>query len=133
MIEILGRERAIQCWSASLSDLVDRPLLRNFVSGMMNVLGRSPVNVVRLFARGWHLAYRDMCEPQLIVAKDGQPRLRFENISPAVKRYPNYLHSWHGICRGFAQLAQVRGSVSFEVASDQTWAEVRFFWVERDA
>jgi hypothetical protein len=133
MIEIFGRERAIRCWRDSVADLVDRPLLRNFVSGMMRVLGRSPASVVRLFAKGWPLVYQDLCEPHLVATSDAQPIIRFADISSAVRRYPNYLDCWHGACQGFALIAQVRGHVDFEVGPDRTWAEAKFFWEEPEA
>jgi len=133
MVEIFGRERAIQCWRDSVADLVDRPLLRNFVSGMMRVLGRSPASVVRLFAKGWPLVYQDMCDPHLVATEDAQPTIRFAEIASAVQRYPNYLHCWHGACQGFALIAQVRGHVDFEVAPDRSWAEAKFFWDEGEA
>jgi len=130
MVEIFGAERATQCWREALAYLVERPLLRNFVVGMMNVLGRSPIAVVRLFAKGWPLVYQDLTDPQLIATPDGRPTIRFADISPAVQRYPNYLLCWHGVCQGFATLAGVRGHVSFEVAPDVTWAEAKFYWEE---
>jgi hypothetical protein len=130
MVEIFGPERAMLCWRGAVANLVDRPLLRNFVSGMLNVLGHSPVTVVRLFAKGWPLVYQDLTEPQIIATPDGHPTIRFERISPLVRRYPNYLLSWHGACQGFALIANVRGSVTFEVAPDKSWAEAKFFWDE---
>jgi hypothetical protein len=130
MIELFGTERAIECWRDSVADLVDRPLLRNFVRGMVAVLGHSPTSVVRLFAKGWPLVYQDLCEPQLIVTGDGHPTIRFDNIAPEVRRYTNYLHSWHGACQGFAHVAKVKGHVDFEVAPDLAWAEAKFFWNE---
>ena len=133
MIEIFGRERAIACWRDSVTDLLQRPLLKDFVTGTLKVIGHSPVSVVRLFAKGWTLVYRDMCEPVLIAARDGQPVIRFEAIAPAVQQYRNYLDSWNGACQGFAHIARVRGNVAFEVAPDASWAEVKFFWDEQEA
>ena len=132
MIEIFGLERAIACWRDSVSNLLGRPFLRDFVVQMLKVIGRSPVSVVRLFAKGWSLVYRDLCEPVLIATIDGQPVIRFENIDPSIKRYQNYLHCWHAGCQGFAQIARVRGSVAFEVAPDLSWAEAKFFWEEQE-
>jgi hypothetical protein len=128
MIELLGRERAIRCWRESLANLVDRPLLRNFVSSALKALGREPVIVVRLFAKGWPLVYRGMCDPLLIATADGQPAIRFQNIAPTVRQYKNYLDSWNGSCQGFMHVAQVRGHVDFSVAPDLSWAEAKFFW-----
>jgi hypothetical protein len=133
MVEIFGRERAIQCWRDSMLDLVDRPLLRNFVSGMMRVLGRSPATVVRLFAKGWPLVYQDLCEPQLIATNESRPSIRFVDIDQSVRRYANYLDCWHGACQGFALIAKVHGRVEFEVAADRSWAEAKFSWDEPDA
>lgn len=130
MIEEFGLERSIRCWRDAAAIQVERPLLHGFVVSMVKVLGRSPVSVVRLFAKGWALVYQDMCEPRLIATPDGQPTIRFENIAPAVQRYRNYLHSWHGVCQGFAHVAQVHGRVQFEVAPDTASAEAKFFWDE---
>lgn len=132
MIELFGTERAIQCWRDSMASLIDRPLLRNFLTGMIAVMGRSPTSVVRVFAKGWPLVYRDLCEPKLIATPDAQPTIRFENIAPEVRRYTNYLYSWQGGCQGFVHIARVQGDVQFEVAPDVSWAEAKFFWHEED-
>lgn len=132
IIELFGVERAIQCWRDSVPSLIDRPLLKNFVSGTVALLGRSPTSAVRLLAKGWPLIYRDFCEAKLIATPDGQPTIRFENIAPAMRRYTNYLHSWHGACAGYAHVARVRGDVRFEVSPDLAWAEAKFFWQEED-
>jgi hypothetical protein len=133
MVDIFGRERAIECWRQVLIELVDRPLLGGFVANMLRVFGVSPISVVRLLVKGWPLVYRDVCDPKLIASADGQPTIRFESIAPAIRRHSNYLHCWHGVCAGYAAIARVRGDVTFEVANDLTWAEARFFWEdERD-
>jgi hypothetical protein len=127
IISLLGRDRAIEYWCYSLRRLVDRPLLRTFVAGMVNVLGREPPVVVGLLVKGWGLAYRDMCEPVLTTV-DGQPAIRFENVAPQVREYSNYFASWDGTCRGFADIARVRGIVRFTVAPSREWAEAVFYW-----
>ena len=50
MIDLFGTERAVQCWRDSMASLIDRPLLRKFLSGMLTVMGRSPTSVVRVVA-----------------------------------------------------------------------------------
>jgi hypothetical protein len=127
IIALLGRERAIEYWCYSLRRLVDRPLLRTFVAGMVNVLGREPPVVVGLLVKGWALAYKDMCDPVLTTV-DGQPAIRFENVAPQVREYSNYFASWDGTCRGFADIARVRGVVRFTVAPNREWAEAVFYW-----
>lgn len=128
IIGVFGRERAIRFWRDSLADLVERPLLGNFVSGMVRVFGRDPTRVVALFPRGWSLVFRDMCTPRLVSGAGGQPVIRFEHIAPEVGKYPNYLHSWHGSCQGFAHIARVQGTVAFTVSPDLSVAEAKFFW-----
>lgn len=130
MIELLGRERAIQCWRDSVCDLLERPFLRGFVAATLKVIGHSPVSIVRLFAKGWTLVYRDLCVPTLIASTDGQPVIRFEDIAPVVRKYPNYLDSWNGACQGFSDVARVSGNITFDVAPDTSWAEAKFFWEE---
>jgi len=122
IIEIFGRERAIRCWRDALANLIDRPLLGNFVSGMVRVFGRDPTRVVAWFPKGWSLVYRDMCTPRLVSGADGQPVILFENIAPEVRAYRNYLHSWHGACQGFAHIARVEGKVRFSVSPDASLA-----------
>ncbi len=129
IIETFGRARAIRFWRDSLAGLVERPLLGNFVSGMVRVFGRDPTRVVALFPRGWSLVYRDVCRPRLVSSAGAQPVIRFEEIAPEIRiSYPNYLHSWHGSCQGFAHIARVEGKVEFSVASDASVAEAKFFW-----
>lgn len=127
IIALLGRERAIEYWRFSLRRLVDRPLLRTFVGGMVNVLGREPPVVVGLLVKGWSLAYRDMCEP-VLTTFDDQPAIRFEHVAPQVREYSNYFASWHGTCRGFADIAKVQGQVQFTVAPNRTSAQAIFYW-----
>jgi len=128
MLQLFGRERAIQCWARALHSLVDKPLLRTFVSGMLGVFGRDPGRVVALFPKGWPLVYRNCCSLAMERAADGNPVLKFSNIAPLVRKHSNYLLSWHGACLGFAHIAKVNGQVEFIVAKDASSAEARFSW-----
>ena len=127
IVSMFGRERAVDFWRFSLQRLIDRPLLRNFVSGMVNVLGREPPIVVGFLAKGWGLAYRELCRP-VQTTVDGQPAIRFEDVAPEVRRYSHYFASWDGTCRGFAHVARVRGEVRFSVESDGRSALAVFYW-----
>jgi hypothetical protein len=128
IIDIFGRPRAIQCWRASLTDLIERPLLRTFVAGMLVVIGRDPVRVVGLLVKGWPLVYRDLCDPQLITSSEGELSIQFRDIAPEIREHHNYLCSWDAACQGFSQLGQVRGSVVFTTAPDLSSAEAKFSW-----
>jgi hypothetical protein len=128
MIDIFGRPRAIECWRASLADLIERPLLRTFVGGMLTVMGRDPVRVVGLLVKGWSLVYRDLCDPQLITSSAGETIIQFRDIAPEIREHHNYLYSWNAACQGFARLGQVRGSVVFTTAPDLSSAEAKFSW-----
>jgi hypothetical protein len=128
MIDILGRPRAIECWRRSLADLIERPLLRAFVGGMLVVMGRDPARVVGLLVKGWSLVYRDLCVPQLLLSAKGEPVIQFRKIAPEIRKYQNYLSSWDAACQGFARLGQVRGSVIFTTAPDLSSAEAKFSW-----
>src|SRR6476469_5254273 len=46
MIDIFGRERAIECWCGAMMNLIERPLLHGFISGMKRVLGNDPGRVI---------------------------------------------------------------------------------------
>jgi hypothetical protein len=127
IVQRFGRLRAIDYWCFSLRRLIDRPLLRNFVSGMVNVLGREPPIVVGFLVKGWGLAYRDLCKP-VLVSVDGQPAIRFEEVAPEVRRYSHYFASWDGTCRGFAHVARVKGDVHFSVEEDGQSALAVFYW-----
>jgi hypothetical protein len=129
IVDLFGRERAIQFWRDALAHLVEGPLLGSFVSGMVRVFGRDPARVVALFPKGWPLVYRDVCMPRLVSSADHRPVIRFENIAPEVRtHYRNYLHSWHGACQGFAHIARVQGRVEFTVSPDGYVAEAKFSW-----
>lgn len=126
MIEIWGRKRAIEGWRDGLTQLVERPLLRAFVSGMVNVIGPGDPRIVGVFTKGWPLVYRDMCQPRLVTLAEGRLGIRFENVAPEVRLYKNYFDSLDGACQGFARIAQLRGPVAFDVGPDMKWAECAF-------
>ena len=48
MVRHFGRERAIHCWRAAVPEVVDKPLLRNFVWAMLRLVGRTPPRVIDL-------------------------------------------------------------------------------------
>lgn len=128
IVELFGRDRALEYWRQSLISLIDKPLLKNFVSGMVMVMGRKPASVVTFFVKGWSLAYRNLCEPRLIECASGNPGIRFDDVAPYVRLYHRYFTSWEGTCQGFAHIARVRGNVKFRVAPDLSWAEAEFSW-----
>lgn len=127
IVSLFGKERAIEYWRRSFVRLLDRPLLRTFASGMINVMGRDPATVIGFFVRGWGLAYRDMCEPRYEL-RDGRPAIVFADVPPAVRPYLPYFHSWEGTVRGFAHIARVEGNVDFRIAPDRSSAVALFRW-----
>lgn len=128
MIHLLGRRRAIACWRDAVGTLIHKPLLQSFVSGMLALIGDDPTRVVALFAKGWPLVYRNLCEPRVVTVPGGPPTIRFDRLAPSMRLYTNYFACWDGACQGFAQLARVDGVAHFTVAPDATWAEARFSW-----
>lgn len=126
MVSLLGRKRAIQCWSDALATLVERPLLRAFVAGMTGLVGNDPIRVLGILAKGWSLVYRDCCEPTVTTDAEGRAVVRFAKIAPEVRRYRHYLDSWEGACRGFARITRLEGEVLFRVAEDLSSAEATF-------
>ena len=127
MIALFGLERSIRYWRGALVNLIDKPLLGPFVTGMLR-LGRSPERVVQLIATGWPLVYRNMCTVRFEHVERGVPMLHFEQIPPLVRRHRNYLHCWHGVCQAFATLAGVDGRVEFSALPDDSAARAKFFW-----
>jgi hypothetical protein len=130
MVALFGLERSIRYWRGALLNLIDKPLLGPFVTGMLRI-SRSPERVVQVVVTGWPLVYRDMCTPRYEREAEDVVILHFERIEPVVRRYRNYLHCWHGACQALAQLAGVDGRVTFEVSADLSSARARFFWRDR--
>jgi hypothetical protein len=128
VIAVLGRERALACWRDSVPDIVDKPLLKTFVSGMIRAFGRDPARIISWFPKAWPLIYRDLCEPSFQTGPSGEPRIVFDNVSSAVRTYPNYFLSWQGICWGLSHIAKVNGNVRLTVAEDRSRAMVEFWW-----
>ncbi len=126
--DIFGRERAIECWRDAMMNLIERPLLHGFISGMKRVLGNDPARVISWFPKGWSLAYRDMCTPVLKKTPSGRPTIVFTDVAHEVREYSNYFHSWHGACRGMSSIAGADGRVHFSIASDFTFAVATFSW-----
>lgn len=128
VIAVLGRARAIECWRDSVPDIVDKPLLKSFVAGMIRLFGRDPSRIISLFPKAWPMIYRDFCTLRFEGRGPGSAALVFDDCAAELAAYPNYFASWHGICLGFAHLAQVRGSVEMTVARDHRSAVARFTW-----
>lgn len=126
IVSVFGRERAVRCWADSVTSQVDQPLLRTFVSGMLGIVGNDPGRVVALIPKGWSMIWRDMCTPRVALDAAGRPVLHLDNIEPRVRRYDNYLHSWHGACLGFARLTRLPVNVEFEIAADKSHATATF-------
>ncbi len=125
--ETFGVERAVACWRASVPDLVDKPLLKSFVSGMMRVFGSSRTRVVSLLPRAWGAVYRDFCTPRVSQHASGAT-VTFYNIAHPVWQYPNYFNSWRGVCEGMLDLAELEGTVEFQLERDRRRAVAEFSW-----
>lgn len=129
LVNVLGRERAIHCWRDSVPDIVDKPLLRTFVGGMVRLFGRDPNRVFGLLPKAWPTIYQDFCTVRFEPGKaPGTASAYFEDVASQVAMYPNYFASWQGIVWGMTYIAQVRGSVELVVAKDCKTAEIRITW-----
>ena len=128
VVQLFGRANAIRCWRDSLPDMVDKPLLRSFVSGMLRVFGNDPARIMSLLPKAWPLIYHDFCELELVQEQPNQLEVLFKRIAPQVRQYPNYLHSWDGVLQGVFALAKVPGSVSLTVAADYRSARAICTW-----
>jgi hypothetical protein len=126
--EALGTERAVQCWRENTGELLGKPLLRNFFDGMVRLFGARPATRVGVMVRGWPLAYRDFCTLRIEDETASGLTLVFDDIAPAVRAFPNYLHSFRGVCEGFALAAHIPGTIDFHAAPGQRRAEARFLF-----
>ncbi len=128
-IEVLGQSDAIDCWRQSLAQLIEKPLLRNFVEGGLRLFGGRPGTLMKLLPKGWSLAYRDFCVPSFHAIDDHSVEVRFEDIAPQVFDSPGYLHCWHGICLGVFDLEKPpNGQVEFRIEREPRRAVARFRW-----
>jgi len=124
--DALGTERAVQCWRESIGELLGKPLLRNFFDGMVRVIGARPATRVGILVRGWPLAYRDFCTLRIEDETASGLTLLFDDIAPEVRAFPNYFHSFRGICEGFALATHIPGTVAFHALPGHQRAEARF-------
>lgn len=115
--EVLGPERAVAAWRASVPDLVDKPLLRSFVSGMLRLVGRDPARLAGILARGWPLVYRDCCVVSVTPGDAGTAVVELAEFAPELRRFPNYLLSFRGALEGFAVVAGLDPVVEVETAA----------------
>ncbi len=131
IVEMWGIERSIQCWRGAMANLVERPLLKTFVSGMMGIFAGDPRRVLGLLPRGWPLVYRNMTSPRIAESRAGRLVIAFEDAPDQLRAYPNYFHSFHGACLGIADIARVDGQVDFAVNRQKTAATATFSWADR--
>jgi hypothetical protein len=124
--EVFGTERAVQCWKASMPHMVDKPLLRTFVSGMIRIFGGDAARVVGVFPKGWSLVFSDFCDCRVETGPGERLAIILDDCAPQLRKYPNYFHSFNGIIQGFAQVCRFEGHVMFTVAKDFRRAEAVF-------
>jgi hypothetical protein len=128
-IAVLGREDAIQCWRQSLVQLVEKPLLKNFVSGALRLFGGRPGKLVKMVPKGWTLAYRDFCVPRFVAIDDHACELHFDDIAPQAFESEGYIHCWHAVCLGIFDIEKAKDPViDFEIDRKNARAIARFGW-----
>jgi hypothetical protein len=82
----LGERDAIECWSQSITQLIEKPLLKNFVSGALRIFGARPGKLLKMVPKGWTLAYRDFCAPRFVSVDENTCEIRFErHRTPSVR------------------------------------------------
>lgn len=131
IIEMWGVERSIQCWRGAMANLVERPLLKGFVSGMVGLFAADPRRVLSLLPRGWPLVYRNMTAPRIAESRPGHLVIAFDDAPEQLRAHPNYFHSFHGACLGMADIARVEAKVDFAVSRQNASATAAFSWNER--
>jgi hypothetical protein len=134
IVSVLGVDGSVECWRASVPEMIDKPLLRSFVSGMLRLFDHDRRRIVGMFPKGWALVYQDFCDIELVESNDSHAVLAFTDIAPVLQDYPNYFHAFHGVVQGFCDFAELSG-VSFNVAPDSrsARAQLRFRQAELPA
>jgi len=126
---VLGREDAVDCWRRSIGQLIEKPLLRNFVEGSLRLFGAKPGKLLKMLPKGWTLAYRDFCTPTFELLSENSAEIRFENVAPQAFESEGYLHCWHGICLAVFDLEKPKdGAVEFTIERGRSLATARFRW-----
>lgn len=129
VMQVLGREQAIDCWHQSIGHLMDKPLLRSFVEGGLRLFGARPGKIIKLIPKGWPLAYRDFCSPSFELIEDGHAEIRFLDIAPQTFESEGYLYCWFAICQGVFDLEKPEnGRVEFGFSASEREAIVTFRW-----
>jgi hypothetical protein len=128
-VRVLGQQDAIRCWRSSVTQLIEKPLLKNFVSGALRIFGARPGKLLKMVPKGWTLAYRDFCSPRFVEVDDHTCEIHFEDIAPQAFEAEGYIHCWHGICLGVFDLERPKDpSVEFEIDRANAAARARFHW-----
>jgi hypothetical protein len=128
-LEVLGRHDAVACWRQGVAQLIERPLLRNFVEGSLRLFGTRPGKVIRMIPKGWSLAYRDFCNPTFVSLGENAAEIRFEGVAPQTFESEGYLHCWHAVCLGIFDLEKPQnGRVEFEFDVARSLAVASFRW-----
>lgn len=128
-VEVLGQADAIACWRASLLQLVEKPLLRNFVEGSLRLFGSEPGKLLKMIPKGWTLAYRDFCTPRFERLENQSAVIHFEDIASQAFQSEGYLHCWHAVCLGIFDIEKPSNArVDFEIDRRAARARAIFSW-----
>lgn len=126
---VLGQQGAIECWHRAMSMMVNRPLLRPLVEGAQRLFFGEAGEMIALIAKGWGLAYRDFCTPRYEADGPSSAHVVFEDVAREAFASPGYLHCWHAVCRGIAELEKVEHSeVAFAIDEPRRRAIATFSW-----
>ena len=128
IFDLLGPDEGVRFFREGFRNIVDRPIFRSFISGILSLWGSDPGRIFRQLPRGWELGFRDFCRVQTEDPEPGRIRVVFEDIHPEVRQHPAYLSCWHGICQGMADLVEKDVQLDFEVAPDHSRAVATFRW-----
>jgi len=126
IFDLLGPDEGVRFFREGFRNIVDRPIFRSFISGILSLWGSDPGRIFRQLPRGWELGFRDFCRVQTEDPEPGRIRVVFEDIHPEVRQHPAYLSCWHGICQGMADLVEKDVQLDFEVAPDHSRAVATF-------
>lgn len=126
-IKVLGQQRAVEIWRASVANLIEQPLLKTFVSGMITIFGDNRARVVGLFPRAFTQIYRDFCDLQL-VQLDGGARLVFTDVADQLWQHPSYLQTWRAAAMGTLDVAHLEGSVELQSDKQARTVEIELHW-----
>jgi len=131
--DTIGSERAVLLWRDVMTGSFDRPILRTFISMMVNVFGSDPASFLRRAPHIYAQLTRNIGTIAFTPLADGEGRVTLRGFPSRAFRFICYVEGLHGCIDAFYPLCRTIGSTTVDAMNEATGDVIYHLRWERGA